>query len=143
MLKTSSNRTFEGKWWEKRKQKKLHQKLHLNFLSLLPEIKKLGFKTKDILAMAGAIIVGSILMNAKLASVAKLTCTIINSFDDLTAKDSDKIISILADATQRNVLDFQTLVDILPVISPYANTAGISFEKLISFLEINSNKKLV
>lgn len=118
------------------------QKTATEVLGLSTEIAKLGFKTEDILPMAGPIISGAIAMNAELASVAKLTGAIINTFDDFSAGDSSKIMNILVGATQNTALDFQKLAESLPIVGASANTLGIPLEKLISLLGILSNTGL-
>jgi len=95
---------------------------------------RLGFTQAQILNLTEPTISGSIALNASLEDTATLVGAMVNSFDDFSAQDAPKILDSLSASTQKTALDFEKLQAALPIVSGAANTAGISFNRLLALL---------
>lgn len=95
---------------------------------------RLGFSQEEILDLTGDTINGSIALNAQLDETAELTGAVVRTFDDLSTTDAGAILDQMTLSTQRSALNFEKLQTALPIVAGAANTAGISFTKLLGLL---------
>lgn len=95
---------------------------------------RLGFPTKDIIAMTEATINGSIAMNGELSNTAELTGAMIKTFDSFSSIDAPDVLDKMTLSTQKSALNFQKLETSLPIVGGAANAAGVPFERLLALL---------
>lgn len=97
---------------------------------------RLGFTENEIIASTGAIIKGSIALNAELADTAQLTGAVVRAFDDLEASDAELILDKITKSTQISSNSFETLQTSLPKVAGAANALGFSLEKVLEDLSL-------
>jgi hypothetical protein len=95
---------------------------------------RLGFSMEEILKMTKATIDGSIAMNSNLADTAELTGAVVRSFEGYTAAMAPEIQDKMVAATQKSALSFQKLQTSIPIVAGAANSAGISFDRMLALL---------
>jgi hypothetical protein len=95
---------------------------------------RLGFSMQEILDMTQATINGSIAMNSNLADTAELTGAVVRSFEGYTSAMAPEIQDKMVAATQKSALSFQKLQTSIPIVAGAANSAGISFDRMLALL---------
>lgn len=95
---------------------------------------RLGFSMEEILKMTKATINGSIAMNSNLEETAELTGAVVRSFDQFSASSAPEIQDKMVKATQKSALSFQKLQTAIPIVAGAANSAGISFDRMLALL---------
>ncbi len=102
-------------------------------VALQTELAKLGFTQTEILNLTEAVIQGSIAMSTGLAEAATLTGSTLRAFG-LDAKESQRVIDVLSDATTKSALDFEKLNTALAIVSPVAKNANQTIESTVATL---------
>jgi hypothetical protein len=100
----------------------------------------LGFEQDQIMKMGRPLITGSAaLEGANPERLADTVGAVINTFDNLTASDTQHILDVMALSANRTALNFEKLATTLPIVSGPANAVGISFERVVALLGVLSN----
>lgn len=103
-------------------------------VGLQTELAKLGYTTPEILQMTGAMVRGSIAMDASLERTATLGGAMIRTFDNFKAADTPRIMDQMTLATLDTALSFEKLETMLPIVAGAANAVHVPFTKLLALL---------
>ena len=105
---------------------------------LQTEFAKLGFTTGQILDSTKATLDLAASMEVDLASAATLAGSTVSAFG-LEAKDTQRVVDVLAKSTSSSALDFSLLTESLKMAAPSAKAVGISVEKTSALLGVLAN----
>ena len=105
---------------------------------LQTEFAKMGFSTKQILASTEATLDLAASLEVGLAEAAMLAGSTVNSFG-LEAKDTQKVVDILAKSTSESALDFSSLTEAFKNVAPAAKATNRSVEETSALLAVLAN----
>tara|TARA_R110002020_G_scaffold158216_10_gene341325 strand:- start:395 stop:2827 length:2433 start_codon:yes stop_codon:yes gene_type:complete len=108
---------------------------------LQTEFAKLGFTTGQILDSTKATLDLAASMEVDLSSAAMLAGSTVNAFG-LEAKDTQRVVDVLAKSTSSTALDFSGLTESLKTAAPIAKATGRSIEETAAMLGILANTGL-
>ena len=95
---------------------------------------RLGFTQSQIIDVTKATVNGSIALNSGLEETAELVGAVVNSYDNLSTTDAEKITEILAASTTKTALSFEKLATALPIVSGAANAVNVPLEEVTALL---------
>mgnify|MGYP003666627420 FL=1 len=105
---------------------------------LQTEFAKMGFSTKQILDSTKATLDLAASMEVGLAEAAMLAGSTVNSFG-LEAKDTQRVVDVLAASTSSSALDFSSLTEAFKNVAPAAKATNRSVEETTGLLGILAN----
>ena len=105
---------------------------------LQTEFAKMGFSTKQILASTKATLDLAASMEVGLAEAAKLAGSTVNAFG-LEAKDTQRVVDVLAASTAESALDFSSLTEAFKNVAPAAAATNVSVEETSALLAVLAN----
>lgn len=95
---------------------------------------RLGFSMGQIKDMTKATIDGSIAMNSNLGETAELVGAVVRTFSAFESVDASEIVDKMTASTQMSALSFSKLQTAIPIVSGAAESAGVSFDRLLAIL---------
>jgi len=107
--------------------------------SLQLELSKLGFNTDQIIKSTDAILSLSTATGEDLAHSAKVAAATIKGFG-LTAKDSKKVVDIMAKSFSSSALDLGKFETAMATVAPVAENANVSIERTTANLSILADR---
>ena len=105
---------------------------------LQTEFAKMGFTTKQILASTKATLDLAASLEVGLANAAMLAGSTVNAFG-LEAKDTQRVVDVLAKSTSSSALDFSSLTEAFKNVAPAAAATNRSVEETTGLLGILAN----
>ena len=102
-------------------------------VQLQVELAKLGFTTNEILNSSGGVLDLAGGLGISLADAAKLTGSTLRAFG-IEAKDTGRVVDVLAKSTTISALDFEKLRESLKLVAPVASQLGYSLEDTTALL---------
>ena len=105
---------------------------------LQSEFAKMGFSTNQILDSTEATLALAASMEVGLASAATLAGSTVNAFG-LQAKDTQRVVDVLAESTSSSALDFSSLTEALKNAAPAAKATNRSVEETTALLGVLAN----
>tara|TARA_R100000541_G_scaffold53110_2_gene61016 strand:+ start:2726 stop:5683 length:2958 start_codon:yes stop_codon:yes gene_type:complete len=105
---------------------------------LQTEFAKMGFSTKQILASTKATLDLAASMEVGLAEAAQLAGSTVNAFG-LEAKDTQRVVDVLAASTSESALDFSSLTEAFKNVAPAAKATNRSVEETSALLGVLAN----
>lgn len=105
---------------------------------LQTEFAKMGFSTKQILASTKATLDLAASMEVGLAEAATLAGSTVNAFG-LEAKDTQRVVDVLAASTSESALDFSSLTEAFKNVAPAAKATNRSVEETSALLGVLAN----
>ena len=105
---------------------------------LQTEFAKMGFTTKQILASTKATLDLAASMEVGLAEAATLAGSTVNAFG-LEAKDTQRVVDVLAASTSESALDFSSLTEAFKNVAPAAAATNVSVEETSALLAVLAN----
>ena len=105
---------------------------------LQTEFAKMGFTTKQILASTKATLDLAASMEVGLAEAAMLAGSTVNAFG-LEAKDTQRVVDVLAASTSESALDFSSLTEAFKNVAPAAKATNRSVEETSALLGVLAN----
>jgi len=105
---------------------------------LQTEFAKMGFSTKQILDSTKATLDLAASMEVGLAEAAMLAGSTVNAFG-LEAKDTQRVVDVLAASTSESALDFSSLTEAFKNVAPAAAATNVSVEETSALLAVLAN----
>ena len=105
---------------------------------LQTEFAKMGFSTKQILDSTKATLDLAASMEVGLAEAAQLAGSTVNAFG-LEAKDTQRVVDVLAASTSESALDFSSLTEAFKNVAPAAKATNRSVEETSALLGVLAN----
>ena len=110
-------------------------------VSLQTELAKLGFSTDEISKSTGATLDLASSLGVGLPEASQLAGSTLRAFG-LDASETGRVVDVMASASSKSALDFESLKESLKLVAPTSRAMGVSIEKTSALLGVLADNGL-